>query len=298
MRYSDLQKMDPKDYQRHLSDFLYDVLDDPSGDFWFINQSEGHSDIHFGQTEPELFRRLIHEGKAGASTFEDPVTARNYIANAMIFHSRQITDWFMSEQFEFSNSKDFMRLSFTLDMREDGVGHGFNKNLEFFNTRAITVILDRDFRRDSALGISLVTAYPDIVHKPQCLSLIKQEKIEDLVMRKDYCADDIERLNALCRFKYQDVRSGCMNRFGEKNAAVFIDCPDYKYELFVSNSKTRIFKRAPSGAKQISMSELAMDKPKVAKRYAEVLNDWEKIKNQTLSQEFKHFEQTTSPGDK
>ena len=298
MRYSDLQRMTSDDYEDRLVNFLYDVLDNPSGDFWFINQSEGHSDIHFGQTEPELFQRLIHEYRSGVSSFNDPATARDYIANAMYFHSRQITDWFMSEQIEFSNPKDFRRLSFTLDMREDGVGCGMNNNLEFCNTRAITVVLDRDFRRDSALGISLVTAYPDIVHEPQCISLIKQEKIEDLVMRKDYCADDIERLNALCRFKYQDVRSGCLNRFGEKNAAVFIDCPDYKYELFVSNSKTRIFKRAPSGAKQISMSELAMDKPKVAKQYAEVLNGWEKIKNKTLSQEFKHFEQATSPGDK
>lgn len=279
MTYQDLRRLNFVAYRNLLEDYLCDVLDRPAdkNGFWFLNQSEGHQDMHFDQEESELFQRLFREDCPAASCFYNATEARDYIANAMIYCSEQIAQWFLADRMSFSDRNQYYRLFLTLDMRQDCIGYGLNRDLQLIDSRALTVVLDRDYESDSAIGISIVTAYPDLIRKPQCLTVIQQGKIEEMVHLPGYCKSNEERLYCIAKVKYPKLDVRYVERDYVPTCCLFHQINGRKFEVYFQGSTITLRERFPAGVRATHYKDIALADAKFGRVIASLNNEFRRM---------------------
>lgn len=284
MTYSDLQRMDPDEYERRLDDYLFEIIDDPTRDFSLFRQIDGHADMHFCQRESELFARLTHQPISAASCFAEPEEAKDFIANAMSYKLKDISGWFFKQQREFNDENDFRRLSITLDMAGiHPIGYGMDRQLNLFDTRAITIVLDRDFQPDSAFGFSLITAYPDITILQQSRTWLRQERVEDLIMRDGYCKDNMDRLYCYYHLTEPDMHISYYEHDGEPSVRLSYLAREHRIDVFLKENKEPEYRnRIGVSSKKIEWQQIVFGYPDISHAIMKVRNTLDQIQKGTI----------------
>ena len=201
MSHAALRNMNPGQYIERLTDAAYDVLDNPDSQRSFIDEEYGHASMHYAQNPEELWSRILQNGVPAASCFYDATSAREHIANAIIFQAPEIAKWFFADRFTLG-TEEYHEYAFSLDMgRTEGpIGYGVDAKLNECVTHAIRIVLERDTSGISAHGFYLKTAFPDLEQEACVTKTGRQFRIEDLVNKKEYFQDNIARLTSLYRY--------------------------------------------------------------------------------------------------
>ena len=273
MSYQDLQRMEPKYYGDSLVRELWDIIDDPSIEMFGLYERGGHGDVHYAQSENDLLQRLLHEHVPAASCFASAEAARELIAFAVMDAREAIQNWFFSEPQEFAKPDEFRRLTITKDMSEE-VGYGIDTKFTAKKTSAISVVLDRDFSPESMFGFRVRTAYPDIVHMPQCTEMVRQIPVEEILAKDGLFAGPIEKLAVLYRATHSEL-----------NAYYSLTCnhePELSYhhptkggmiDIYVREQDYRIYQRVPGHNRKLSHGEYGLMHPDGNRILTNILRD-------------------------
>ena len=290
MSYRALQRMDPDIYRDRLVETLWEIIEDPSVPMFGLYESGGHSGVHYALPEDALVNRVVHEDVPAASSFLSDEEARQHIAFAALNSVQDICDWFFAERSEYPQDREFRRLTLTLDMKED-VGYGIDTKFTAKKTSAISVILDRDFSPESMFGFRVRTAYPDIVHMPQCTEMVRQIPIDEILAKNDLFAGPIEKLAVLYRATHSELNAYySLTRNHEPELSYHHPTRGGMIDIYIREQDYRIYQRVPGHNRKISHGEYGLMHPDGNRILTNILRDRDAlVKGHPL-----HIEQKTA----
>ena len=273
-----LKSIDAARYQKQLEDVIFDDFET------ILNVGKGHSiDARIGLSDSDMLNRLVREEKQGVSTFYNYEDFQANLQDALYFKAKDVATWITSEHIDFKNSRDYHEYAFTVDLKGDIVGHGFNKKLQEIETPAIRVVLQRDFSEESPFGFFVKTAYADISHE-NAAETGRQYTPEQILNGVVDFTSNVERAYFGLRDDFPDLKMSFTRKSSGDLLRVTVSREDCFDAIFVLQDGVKARTYNDDGAYRLSYAECVLTKPDVAK-IMDAADDYLKgyIQNQAIN---------------
>ena len=272
-----LKSIDAARYQKQLEDVIFDDFET------ILNVRKGHSiDAHIGLSDSDMLNRLVREEKQGVSTFYNYEDFQANLQDALYFKAKDVAAWITSEHIDFKNSRDYHEYAFTVDIEDNLVGHGYDKNFRELQTSAIKIVLQRDFSEESPFGFFVKTAYADISHE-NAVETGRQYTPEQILNGVVDFTSNVERAYFGLRNDFPDLKMSFTRKSSGDLLKVTVSREDCFDAVFVSQDGVKTKTYNDDGAHRLSYAECVLTKPDVAK-IKDAADDYLKgyIQNQTI----------------